>query len=99
MSIAVAILLMAAGAILYFATDLRVSGFDLDAIGVILMVAGAVGLIVTMALWGRARRPAATSADDTLVLPTEAPVAPAAPVAPVHVHQEQPPVRDYDRRA
>ena len=90
MSIAVAILLMAVGAILYFATDLRVSGFDLDAIGVILMVAGAAGLVVTLVVWGRNRRPAVTSADDTIVLPTE---------APVHVHQEPPPPRDYYPRA
>ena len=45
MGIGVSVLLMAAGAILAFAVESEVSGVDLDAVGVILMLVGAVGLL------------------------------------------------------
>jgi hypothetical protein len=56
MGIGVSVFLLAAGAILTFALDLRVSGIDLDVVGWILMAAGALGLIVTMIIWGGRRR-------------------------------------------
>lgn len=58
MSIAAAIFLAAAGAILYFAVDEEIAGIDLDTVGIILMVAGAVGLLLTMLMQfgGRSRR-------------------------------------------
>jgi hypothetical protein len=46
MSIAAAIFLAALGAILYFAVDESISGIDIQVIGVILMVAGAAGLVL-----------------------------------------------------
>jgi hypothetical protein len=53
MGIGVSVFLIAAGAILAFAVDVQNSnGFDLNAIGVILMVVGAIGLLVTMFVWG-----------------------------------------------
>jgi len=48
MSIAAAVFLAAVGAILYFAVDEEIAGIDLDTVGIILMVAGAVGLLLTM---------------------------------------------------
>jgi hypothetical protein len=53
MGIGVSLILMAAGAVLAFAVDVQNSnGFDINNIGVILMVVGAIGLIVTLFIWG-----------------------------------------------
>lgn len=52
MGIGASVFLIAIGAILAFAVDLSVSGLDLSTIGVILMVAGAIGLVVTMLTFG-----------------------------------------------
>ena len=52
MGIGASVFLIAIGAILAFAVDLTVSGFDLSTIGVILMIAGAIGLVVTMLVFG-----------------------------------------------
>ena len=42
------VLLLAAGAILYFAIDAAMDGVDLAAVGSILMIVGAIGLIVSL---------------------------------------------------
>jgi hypothetical protein len=47
--------LIAAGAILTFALNLHVGGVNLDIVGWILIVVGALGLIVTMVIWGGRR--------------------------------------------
>ena len=53
MSIGASIFLIAVGAILEFAVTVQDSkGFDLNAIGVILMVVGAIGLLISL-LWTR----------------------------------------------
>ncbi len=52
MGIGVSVFLIAIGAILAFAVNLSVSGLDLSTIGVILMVVGAIGLVVTMLTFG-----------------------------------------------
>lgn len=52
MGIGISIFLMAVGAILAFAVDATVEGVDLDAVGVILMVVGAIGLLASMLIWG-----------------------------------------------
>lgn len=61
MGIGVSVFLIAVGAILTFALDLRVGFLDLDAVGWILMAAGALGLIVTTIIWGGRRREVVTS--------------------------------------
>jgi cytochrome c oxidase subunit IV len=56
MTIAGSIFLMTVGAILYFATNFRVSGVEVDTIGLILMIAGAAGLIIGLflsSMWTR----------------------------------------------
>ncbi|MFL6128025.1 MAG: DUF6458 family protein [Mycobacteriales bacterium] len=58
MGIGVSIFLIALGAILTFATDVSVSGLDLDVVGVVLMLAGALGLVMTLLIWGPRRRAA-----------------------------------------
>lgn len=60
MTIAGAIFLIAVGAILHYATNLRVEGVSIDTVGLILMVAGVAGLILSFfqeAIWSdRTRR-------------------------------------------
>ncbi|MCW2776682.1 MAG: hypothetical protein JWN17_407 [Frankiales bacterium] len=53
MGIGVSIFLLALGAILAFAVNASVSGLDINTIGVILMVCGALGLLLTMLLLNR----------------------------------------------
>ncbi len=58
MSVAGAIILMAVGAILRYAVSDAVDGVDLQTIGLILMIAGAAGFVLTLLLefGGRGRR-------------------------------------------
>ena len=51
MGIGVSVFLMAIGAILTFAVDAELSGVDLDTVGVILMIAGVIGLLASMIFW------------------------------------------------
>jgi len=51
MTFAGSIFLIAVGAILRFATHLHVKGLDLKTIGLILMIAGAVGLAIAIWQW------------------------------------------------
>lgn len=51
MGIGVSVFLLAVGAILTFAVDATVSGLDLDTVGVILMIAGVIGLLTSMLFW------------------------------------------------
>ncbi len=55
MGIGVSIFLLALGAILAFAVNASVSGLDINVIGIILMVCGALGLLLTMLLLNRDR--------------------------------------------
>ena len=60
MGIGVSLFLIAVGAILTFALHLHVGGVNLDTIGWILMVVGAIALVVTMVVWGGHRRAVVT---------------------------------------
>ena len=51
MGIGVSLLLIAAGAILVWAVDVTVSGVSLTAVGWILLVVGALGLVLSMIFW------------------------------------------------
>jgi len=56
MGIGTSIFLIAVGAILYFAVNATVSGLEIATIGVILMVCGALGLLISLFFLGSARR-------------------------------------------
>lgn len=59
MTIAAAIFLIALGAILRYATNLHVEGISIDTVGLILMIAGVAGLILSFfqeAIWSDRRR-------------------------------------------
>jgi hypothetical protein len=56
MGIGAGIFLIAVGAILTFAVDVAVSGLDIGVIGVVLMLAGAAGIILELAVFAPRRR-------------------------------------------
>jgi hypothetical protein len=56
MGIGVAVLLIAVGAILTFAVHATASGFNIHTVGIILMIAGALGLVVTLTVFAPRRR-------------------------------------------
>jgi Domain of unknown function (DUF6458) len=53
--IGASVFLIAVGAIITFALNLRVGAVDLDIVGWILMGAGVLGLIVSTMIWGNRR--------------------------------------------
>jgi hypothetical protein len=48
---------MIAGAIMYFAVTTRSSGFSVSKVGAILMIAGAVGVVISGVIFASTRRP------------------------------------------
>ena len=56
MTIGGSIFLIAVGAILRYAVDVTVSGIEIQTIGLILMIAGVVGLVIGLFLLTQARR-------------------------------------------
>ena len=56
MGIGTSLFLIAIGAILYFAVDADVSGLEISTIGIILMVVGVIGLLISLFLISSARR-------------------------------------------
>jgi hypothetical protein len=69
MATAASLFLIAVGAILYFAVNATVSGLDIRAVGVILMIVGGFGLVLSLAFgvnWGdhSGRRRSDRFADD-----------------------------------
>ena len=67
MGIGISVFLLAVGAILAFAVHASVSGLDIAVIGIILMVAGAIGLAMTMLVFGRRDRVAGAVVEDRVV--------------------------------
>jgi hypothetical protein len=65
------IFLFVVGAILTFAVDVNTQGFDLHTVGVILMVAGVVGLLLSLLFWSSfspyRRRVGPALSDDVVV--------------------------------
>jgi type IV secretory pathway VirB3-like protein len=51
MSLGVSIFLLVVGAILTFAVNVTTSGFNINVVGVILMAAGALGVLLSMIFW------------------------------------------------
>ena len=51
MGIAFSLLLIAGGAILVWGVNATVAGLDVNAIGVILMVVGSIGLVLSLIVW------------------------------------------------
>jgi hypothetical protein len=51
MGTAVSLLMIAAGAIMVWAVNTTVSGLSIHTVGIILMVVGAVGLVLSIVFW------------------------------------------------
>jgi hypothetical protein len=56
MGIGTSLLLIAVGAILYFAVNADISGLEISTIGLILMVVGIIGLLISLFFMSSARR-------------------------------------------
>lgn len=67
MGISVSLILAAAGAVLSWAVSASVSGLNIHAVGVILLIVGVVGFVTSLFFWsswgGFGRREAAISRD------------------------------------
>jgi hypothetical protein len=74
MTIGASIFLIAVGAILKYAVDVTVSGIEIQTIGLILMIAGAVGLIIGLFLLTQADRRRGVVYDDRDVVRERDPV-------------------------
>ncbi|HEY7732114.1 MAG TPA: DUF6458 family protein [Gaiellaceae bacterium] len=73
MGISLSIVLIAAGAVLAWAVDAEVSGFDVQVAGVILLVVGVIGLVTSLVFWSSwggfgGRDAAGTSGQNTTVV-------------------------------
>ena len=51
MGIGASVVLLVVGAIMTFALDVTTEGIDLDTVGVILMIAGGLGLVISLLFW------------------------------------------------
>ena len=56
MGIGTSLFLIAVGAILYFAVNATISGLEIATIGLILMIVGVVGLVISLVFLSSARR-------------------------------------------
>ena len=56
MGIGTSLFLIAGGAILYFAVNAEVSGIEIETVGLILMVIGVVGLLISLFMLNSTRR-------------------------------------------
>lgn len=72
MGMGVSLILVAAGAILTWAVSAEVSGVDLQTVGVILMVVGIVGALLSLVFWsswgGFGSRDAAAGGQNTTIV-------------------------------
>ncbi|HEX5622635.1 MAG TPA: DUF6458 family protein [Solirubrobacteraceae bacterium] len=64
MGIGTSLFLTAVGAILYFAVDADVSGIEISTVGIILMVIGVIGLLISLFMLSSARRETRTVVRD-----------------------------------
>ena len=64
MGIGSSLFLIAVGAILYFAIDADVSGIEISTVGIILMVIGVIGLLISLFFLGEWRRRNRTVVED-----------------------------------
>jgi len=71
MGIGSSLFLIAVGAILYFAVNADISGLEISTIGLILMIVGVVGLLISMFFLSQARR--GPAAERTVVRDREPP--------------------------
>jgi hypothetical protein len=59
MTLGTSLFLIAVGAILKYAVTAHVEGVDIQTVGLILMIVGVLGLLLSLYLWNRGRSPGA----------------------------------------
>ena len=64
MGIGTSLFLIAVGAILYWAVNADISGLEISTIGLILMIVGIIGLVISLAVIFMGRDDRAARADD-----------------------------------
>ena len=64
MGIGTSLFLTAVGAILYFAVNATISGIEISTVGIILMVIGIIGLLISLFMLSSARRETRTVVRD-----------------------------------
>ena len=52
MGLGVGLFLLAVGAILTFAVEVTAEGFDINTVGIILMIIGGLGILLSLLFWG-----------------------------------------------
>jgi predicted membrane channel-forming protein YqfA (hemolysin III family) len=72
MSIGASIFLLVVGAILTFAVNVSTEGFNINTVGIILMIAGVIGLLLSLLFWSsfspyRRRRVVGPYSDERVV--------------------------------
>jgi hypothetical protein len=65
--IGASVALLVVGAIMTFALDVTMEGLDLDTVGVILMIAGGLGLVVSLLFWSSVAPFGSRTAERTIV--------------------------------
>lgn len=86
MGVGTSILLVAVGAIMRFAITAQASGFSIQTIGLILMIVGVVGFVISLFFWnswGGFGSGAGVYRGRTVVTQSQAPATTAMPAAPV----------------
>jgi hypothetical protein len=63
MGIGTSLFLIAVGAILYFAVNASISGLSIATVGIILMVVGVLGLLISLFMLNSARRTTTVARD------------------------------------
>ena len=75
MGIGTSLFLIAAGAIMTFAIEAETEGFDINTVGIILMIVGVIGIVLSLAFWdswgGFRRRDVVSDAPRTRVVERE----------------------------
>jgi hypothetical protein len=75
MGISLSILLIAAGAVLAWAVEAEVAGFDIQVAGIILLIVGVIGLVTSLIFWsswgGFGGRDAAAGGQNTTIVERE----------------------------
>jgi len=66
MGIGISVFLIAVGAILTFAVEISIEGLDLGTVGIILMIAGAIGLLWSLMFLNRATGAGTVISDDVV---------------------------------
>ena len=81
MELGTSLFLIAVGAILTFAVNADISGIEISTVGIILMIVGAIGLLVSLLYWGPARRRRAVVEDRPVTTRRSAYSRPAVPAS------------------